>query len=377
MEDPGDALPDAGDAGEDAGDTGENPLPDGGTDGGEEEEVYDPQAPARIDWSFGAPIDVPLETWTYVPIEGARCGNGSDTGVAVNFTDRSEDVVVFLAPGGACWDVATCIYAGQFGAPLATHIDDVMQGDAVVEEAEAAQLRVVFNREVGSPFRDLNFVYVPYCTADVHAGTRVTHYESGENSRDLHHVGGTNVRRLLERLVPTFPNAERVWLTGASAGGFGATYNWWVAQDAFPEARVDVLNDGAAPVAFEPFRFADMMREWDPETPPGCPDCRLEASALLPYYAERYPPPHRYALATSVRDGTISFFSGLHADVFEQRALLLRDAMGPGQKSFYVPGQNHVLLRLNPIPVSPDGVSLIQWVEQFLSDDPAWDHQGD
>src|SRR5690606_2851352 len=265
---------------------------------------------ADIDWDFGAPISVPLETWTYVPIEGARCANGTDTGVAVNFTDRSDDLVVFMAPGGACWDSLTC-----FILRSASHLEDTMQGQVVVDEAIA--LGPLFSRSPESPFRDVNMVYVPYCTGDVHAGTRMASYRFGDEDRAVHHVGRTNIRRLLERLVPTFPEAERAWFAGASAGGFGATYNWWVAQDAFPEGRDDVLDDGAAPVDFLAARFSAMMDTWDPESPPGCSACRLQLSALLPYYAARYPPPHRFALLTSTRDEVIVGFSGLTSATFE------------------------------------------------------------
>src|SRR5690606_10494203 len=117
------------DAGSDGGD-----LPDDGGDspGEGEDEEDDPHAEADIDWDFGAPISVPLETWTYVPIEGARCANGTDTGVAVNFTDRSDDLVVFMAPGGACWDSLTC-----FILRSASHLEDTMQGQVVVDEAIA------------------------------------------------------------------------------------------------------------------------------------------------------------------------------------------------------------------------------------------------
>jgi hypothetical protein len=353
-----DDLPDA-DAGVDAGD-----------DGGDQPEPDDPDAEADIDWNFGEPISAPLETWTYVPIEGARCGNGTDTGVAVNFTDRSKDLVVFMAPGGACWDSLTC-----FVLRSATHIEDTMQGEVVVDEARA--LEFVFNRDEESPFRDLNIVYVPYCTGDVHSGTQVMRYRYGDEDREVHHVGGVNIRRLLERLVPTFPDAERVWFSGASAGGFGATYNWWVAQDAFPDARVDVLNDGAAPIDFVAGRFAQMMSAWEPDSPPGCADCRLHLSELLPYYAARYPPPHRYALLTSTQDSVIVGFSGLTTENFEAGVRLLRDGAGPGQKTFYVPGAAHVLLAQNPMPVSPEGVGTLEWIRQFMTDAPEWDHQGD
>src|SRR5689334_15039055 len=58
--------------------------------------------------SSAAPIVAPNEQWTWVTIDGMKCGNGSATGVGVSLSDRSDDVVVLLNGGGACWDAQTC-----------------------------------------------------------------------------------------------------------------------------------------------------------------------------------------------------------------------------------------------------------------------------
>lgn len=96
----------------------------------------------------------------------------------------------------------------------------------------------LFNRQgFGNPFKDYNDVFVPYCTGDLHAGTKVTTYGSKATS----HVGFLNMSAYLKRLVPTFPDAERIFLFGSSAGGFGVGVNWYRVQGAFPAARVDLV----------------------------------------------------------------------------------------------------------------------------------------
>src|SRR5687768_10398419 len=55
-----------------------------------------------------AGITAPLRTWTWIPVEGMRCADGSPAGIGVNLSDASDDVLVFMAGGGACWDAATC-----------------------------------------------------------------------------------------------------------------------------------------------------------------------------------------------------------------------------------------------------------------------------
>src|SRR5206468_3191319 len=69
-----------------------------------------------------------------------------------------------------------------------------------------------------NPFRNDSFTFVPYCTGDVHAGSKP---DANYGGRITHHVGYQNMTAYLTRLVPTFSSASRVILSGSSAGGFG------------------------------------------------------------------------------------------------------------------------------------------------------------
>src|SRR5688572_18372717 len=60
----------------------------------------------------GDPLVAPKEEWTWLPVDGMKCGNGSGTGVGVNLTDRSKHVFVYLMGGGACWSEFTCKEVG-------------------------------------------------------------------------------------------------------------------------------------------------------------------------------------------------------------------------------------------------------------------------
>src|SRR5579862_8251197 len=61
-----------------------------------------------IDAMPAMPITAPAETWTFVPLDGMQCADGSATGVGANLTTKSDDVVVFFEGGGACWNDLTC-----------------------------------------------------------------------------------------------------------------------------------------------------------------------------------------------------------------------------------------------------------------------------
>src|SRR5690349_8408075 len=101
------------DAGVDAG------IDAGDGDGGSSAGPWDlPSITYEVD--AGDPISAPNETWTFVPVPDAHCGNGTSTGIGVNLTDRSNRVLIFLAGGGACWEAAAC------AAGTAVHLQEPM-----------------------------------------------------------------------------------------------------------------------------------------------------------------------------------------------------------------------------------------------------------
>jgi hypothetical protein len=77
-----------------------------------------------------------------------------------------------------------------------------------------------------------------------------------------------------------------------------------------------------------------------------------------------------------MRDKTISAFTFRLGADFEQQLVALRAAAGPRQRMYYVGGDDHVLLKQNPLPVASSGAPLYTWLTRFATDDPAWAHEG-
>jgi len=319
---------------------------------------------------IGDPIEAPPNQWTWVPFDNAFCGNGSPTGIGVNISDKSSRLVIFLTGGGACWNYPTC-YQLKIAANLDGYDETKFQGDAGGTLSGS-----LFDRtDPDNPMKDDSYVFVPYCTGDVHSGDKIADY----NGVATHHVGFKNITAFMSRILPTFPNVDRVLLAGSSAGGFGVGTNFWRIQKAFGSVRVDVIND-SGPALPSPYLSEMREKEWrdawnlNAALPPDCPECLTDLDTLFTYYAKTFPN-NRAALLSYTKDNVISLFYGpIQTTYFEEglKALTMTRLEGiPNFRYYYLPGENHVLLS-NPKNVSADGVVLKTWLKQMVEDDPTW-----
>lgn len=323
--------------------------------------------------SPATPIEAPMEEWAWVPFPDSACGNGTPAGLGVNLTRRSNRVLIFMMGGGGCWDTLTCHLVGT-----AAHLNETYDEDVFTQEMNGLRRLLIFSRtDMRNPFRDASFVFVPYCTGDIHGGNHVATYVVGGQERTTYHVGARNVESYLRRLAITFPQADRVWLTGTSAGGYGAGINWDRVQRAFPRARVDLLDDSGPPITPPAARYQQMQAAWNLQFPEGCTRCADDLGALFPYYRERFPPPHRMGLLSYTRDGTISTYFGVTGAQFETQLGELARANfdpAPNFRYFFVTGSSHTLVGGVGSLTGPGGASLLDWVTAWATDATPWNN---
>ncbi|HVW30270.1 MAG TPA: pectin acetylesterase-family hydrolase [Polyangiaceae bacterium] len=180
----------------------------------------------------GMPITAPDNTWTYLDFPDTKCRDGTPAGLAVSLNSASTKVMLFLQGGGACFDSLTC---GLNPANTSTQ--------------KAAVTTGLFNRNnAANPVKDWNYVFVPYCTGDTYLGTNDNGMISGVTGVQ-HFMGRKNLESFLNRIVPTFPKATQVLLTGVSAGGFGAASSSYLVQRAFGDVPVTMLDDSGPPMS--------------------------------------------------------------------------------------------------------------------------------
>jgi len=332
---------------------------------------------------WGEPIDAPKDAWTWVDFPDTRCANGEPTGLAINPSPSAHPsgTVIYMEPGGACWNAASCGFHWQ-DLGLALHLDGFDETDWNQIWGKVYTAMGLFNREnETNPFRDANFVFLPYCTGDVFAGQAVKTLEGLVGGPQTYHfTGHLNVLEYLARLVPTFPDSERVWLIGSSAGGFGAEMNWTVTQEMFGEdVRVDVISDSGQPIDPPEKVWQNWLSTWDLALPEGCPDCDLGPRYILDYYLDSgVLDRNRYALIVFSHDIVISAFFGLtqaqHAAQVDELLARIDDPTLPGYGHahyFARPGPLHTTFLIGWDAFGSEGVQLRDWLTMFVDDDPA------
>ena len=210
----------------------------GGADGSEE--------PGFVPSAFGE--------WLKFEPEGAVCANGSQYKFFVNFSETSDNLIIFLEGGGACTSYESC--AG--GRPFNT--DCIMEGsdaECIRDDYPAVYLTIdslapfsaiteplgVINGEVPvelaypplsdntaiNPMGDWNKVFVPYCTGDTYLGSRVNTYVDPDGvgpDVDFHHMGHQNMLLVIEELDRMFSEVPKMLVGGCSAGGVGSLNNY-------------------------------------------------------------------------------------------------------------------------------------------------------
>jgi hypothetical protein len=207
--------------------------------------MYAQAAPdAASDGGASGPIPQSLLTqnsWTWVPVDGDVCRDGSPTGIGVSLGTQADKLMIYLEGGGACFNSLTCgMNPASFGKRDFTT-------QFVGASAPHASTGILNRGFAPNPVKDWTFVYVPYCTGDVHAGNHTDATIPGVTGMQQF-VGYANVQRDLQRIVATFPGLSKVLLTGVSAGGFGAATNYGQVAEAFGKVPVYMLDDSGPPM---------------------------------------------------------------------------------------------------------------------------------
>jgi len=235
-----------------------------------------PLAASAADYFRWEAVELPASS-------GASCGNGTPYRFFVNRTPLSKDLVLVYEGGGACWDQNACSGIG----PLSAANPDGVPADYLQQLNSAAYGLVTPFSSRNDPFQAVqtqswNIVYLPYCTGDVHAGSKTRTYSDANPSspRVQHFRGQANIRAASQWLRDTLGKPKNLMLTGFSAGGVGSTVTYELVRGTLQATgKVSLLADsgplmmapsGGTPAQYPSLPMHTKIRgEWGLDEPGG------------------------------------------------------------------------------------------------------------
>jgi hypothetical protein len=246
--------------------------------------------------------EVPYLGKTLEPI----CSRGTPW---VHFVRRGtvNKLLVYYQGGGACWDYLTCEAVKSFKQTAGASDNP---GNATTGFADLS------NPE--NPFRDWSLVFVPYCTGDIHWGDAAVSHEfvplPGNPDPNLppvtiQHRGFVNAQVAEKFAREHFVDPEEVFVTGSSAGSYGAILNGvHLKERVYPSSQFSILGDAGNGVVPQDF-LENQISKWNIEAnlPSWIPELdkpvtELDASKLWAEAAKAYPL-DRFANYSTAFDG--------------------------------------------------------------------------
>ena len=328
-------------------------------------------------------------TYRYEPGTGPICMHGKPFRFGVRDLG-SNDLVIFLQGGGACWsDFCCAVNAAPPGIPAV---------DAL-------------NRDLAdNPFKDWNVVYLPYCDGSLFIGD-ADHDDDGDGKPDRFQHGIQNLSGALRVAHERFAAPHRILLTGSSAGGYGTFPATLMVRALWPTADLYVFEDSGVGLAKpdDPSFIKKILDEFNASRfiPPSCTDCLAHGhiTPMVAWALARDPKLH-VAVFSSTYDSIIGHvFLKLTPTAFHTMLMAQTDpihqAYPDRYKRFIVDGVTHTALLGDPtgiigddpssVELPPDattlladldigsldgtqidGVTMAKWLAAFVNQTPAW-----
>jgi len=192
-------------------------------------------------------------------------------------------LVMYYQGGGACWDYNTCVFVGTFD----TEVDPLSWDNPDNNQVGFGDLN-----NPNNPFKDWNIVFVPYCTGDIHFGDSLPSY-GGTPTR---HKGWHNARTAEKWAREHFVAPEEIFVTGSSAGSYGAFFNAPLHHEVWPDSKFSVLGDGGNGIITPSF-LQNEFNQWNfmahlPSNIPGVVEAITDGTGIPAYtkaVADYYP----------------------------------------------------------------------------------------
>jgi hypothetical protein len=289
------------------------------------------------------------ETVTASAQSSAACGNGTPYRFFVNRTPLTSRTIVIFEGGGACFGQQTCVAdlmhrgAPENGVLMASNPEGIALNymSSLVSPTPSGGLTI--NQSalgLATPFMDRlgllgkvqtqawNIVFLPYCTGDIHIGNKINIYSDYDPShaKVQYHRGYVNSKFAAAWMAANMPRPDKLFVTGYSAGGYGAAANYDTLRRTLNPRSAALLDDGG-PIFTSPQGgnasslplYTRIRQAWGADEPqgiitelmaryPGAGGDTRDLASLIRVVANVYPR-DRLGFSTMVNDRIIPRFA--------------------------------------------------------------------
>ncbi|HWP64947.1 MAG TPA: pectin acetylesterase-family hydrolase [Candidatus Limnocylindria bacterium] len=336
------------------------------------------------------PVEYLGRTFTAVCMDGSPYAYFAKRGTV-------NKLLIYYQGGGACWEQLTCsVPVCDSNVGPGDNPDDADSGFADLTNP-------------ANPFRDWNVVFVSYCSCDIHFGDAAQDYANVNPTQPRHveHRGYQNSRIVEKWAREHFVAPDEVFVTGSSAGAYGAWFNAPLHHEVWPGARFFVLADAGNGVVTQEF-LETYFPNWNFEgnLPPEFPELKevLDQGLGIPGYTEVVAgefPQTLWAHYTTAFDGSfggqtgfynvmlnhndpvaaLSWWEGSCAwnEAMRQQAIDTAAAVPTNYRYYIGAGSRHTAWGSNKVYTDTTGgvPPLVDWIEAMLAStatapDPGW-----
>lgn len=323
-------------------------------------------------------------TAVWVAREDMKSRNGDDMGYGALLNPNSDKLLIFLDGGGACFNELTCAF----------NLSSFNEED--FNDRINSETSLVLNRNnPENQFAEWNFIFVPYATGDVHAGSNASAQvpNGGPNGQAM--LGRNNITIILNDLKTYFDNnggLSEVVLAGSSAGGFGVMPNYFQLKSILAtNVPTTAIVDAGQVFLDNSLLTPCLVNQWESlwNISGSFPsdlnaiiqnDYDYDIQKVYEYSSLKYPEDN-FGFLSYYEDGTNTFFYGFGQDdcayppagpvsgaSFKNGLLdLQNDLLGnlSNWKVFYKNGTSHVFLSDSEFDQTINGTTLNQWLEDL------------
>jgi hypothetical protein len=296
------------------------------------------------------PLDPTWEKFIYDP-EDAACIHGHEWHIDTRTNDQNN-IMIMLKGGGACYpSFDNCQKTAQH---FETKDDDLT------------------SFQPWNPLAGVSIVGIPYCDGSAFLGDAEADWD-GDGIYERKHYGLRNLSTGISMAKAKFPNAQNIFITGSSAGGFGTIPATAMVRMAYPEANIYVFNESGQGIT-DPFDHSmwDFVSPiWNalPNLSQVCYECYYHPIMIINeqlYYDTKL----WYGYYSSYYDNVIKEYVQMDYTSFryavETASSIIANNHPNKFHRYLIEGDSHT------IDDYQQGVS--EWIREMVTHDPSWDN---